>query len=85
MFAARPGGSISAARRSGAGGASGGARERHGLCSGAAPRAGVDSPFEPLLRLWQLGVVFEELHRDVIVLDRACARVFIRTWRAHMR
>lgn len=45
----------------------------------------VDSPFEPLLRLWQLGVVFEELHRDVIVLDRACARAVIRTWRAHMR
>lgn len=45
----------------------------------------VDSPFEPLLRLWQLGVVFEELHRDVIVLDRACARAFIRTWRPHMR
>ncbi|MBK7829056.1 hypothetical protein [Nannocystis sp.] len=43
----------------------------------------VASPFEPLLRLWELGVVFEELRDDVIVLDRACARTFIRSWRAH--
>jgi hypothetical protein len=27
-----------------------------------------------LLRLWEL---------DLIVLDRACARTFIRTWQAH--
>jgi hypothetical protein len=42
-----------------------------------------DSPFEPLLHLWQLGVVFEELRDDTIVLDRACARTVIRSWRAH--
>jgi hypothetical protein len=44
----------------------------------------VDSPFEPLLRLWELGVVFEELSEDRIVLERACARTYIRTWRAHV-
>ena len=44
----------------------------------------VDSPFEPLLRLWELGIVFEELGPDAIVLDRACARTVIYAWRAHM-
>lgn len=43
-----------------------------------------DSAFEPLLRLWQLGVVFEELRDDLIVLDRACARTAIHAWRAHV-
>jgi hypothetical protein len=44
----------------------------------------VDSPFTPLLRLWELGFVFEELHDDAIVLDRACARTRIRTWSSHV-
>lgn len=47
--------------------------------------AGVaDSPFEPLLRLWELGILMEELLPDAIVLERACARTYIATWRAHV-
>jgi hypothetical protein len=44
--------------------------------------AGVEeSPFEPLLRLWELGVMIEELTAEAIVLERAGHR-YIRSWRA---
>lgn len=40
-----------------------------------------DSPMEPVLRLWELGVVIEELSPDAIVLERATRR-HLRSWRA---
>lgn len=42
-----------------------------------------DSPFDPLLRLWELGVMMEELTTEAIVLERARHR-YIRTWSAHV-
>jgi hypothetical protein len=42
-----------------------------------------DSPFEPLLRLWELGVMMEELTPEAIVLERAMHRT-IRSWRSHV-
>jgi hypothetical protein len=39
-----------------------------------------DSPMEPVLRLWELGVVIEELTPDAIVLERATRRS-MRSWR----
>jgi hypothetical protein len=39
------------------------------------------SPFEPLLRLWELGVMMEELDDEKIVLERARHR-YIRSWRS---
>ena len=39
------------------------------------------SPFEPLLRLWELGVMIEELTPDAIVLERVRHR-YIRSWRS---
>ena len=47
--------------------------------------AGVsDSAFEPLLRLWETGFVFEEILDDRIVLERACRRPRVPSWRAHV-
>jgi hypothetical protein len=44
--------------------------------------AGVErSPFDPLLRLWELGVMMEELTPEAIVLERARHR-YIRSWRS---
>lgn len=44
--------------------------------------AGVaESPFEPVLRLWELGVMIEELTAEAIVLERARHR-YVRSWRA---
>jgi hypothetical protein len=42
------------------------------------------SPFEPMLRLWELGIVFEEVDDGVLVLDRACRRLNVPSWRAHV-
>lgn len=39
------------------------------------------SPMEPVLRLWELGVVIEELTPEAIVLERATAR-YLRSWSA---
>lgn len=39
------------------------------------------SPTEPVLRLWELGVVIEELTPEAIVLERATAR-YLRSWSA---
>jgi hypothetical protein len=39
------------------------------------------SPMEPVLRLWELGVVIEELTPEAIVIERATAR-YLRSWRA---
>jgi hypothetical protein len=41
------------------------------------------SPFEPLLRMWELGVMMEELTPEKIVLERARHR-YIKSWRAGM-
>lgn len=44
--------------------------------------AGIEgSPFEPLLRMWELGVMMEELTPQAIVLERARHRT-IRSWRS---
>jgi hypothetical protein len=43
----------------------------------------VDSPMEPLLDLWELGVVVEEVTKDAIMIDRAAHR-YISYWRAGM-
>ena len=40
-----------------------------------------DSPFEPLLRLWELGVMIEELTPEKMILERARHR-YIKSWRA---
>lgn len=42
-----------------------------------------DSPFDPVLRLWELGVSIEEITADAIVLERALDRD-TRSWRAHV-
>jgi hypothetical protein len=41
----------------------------------------IDSPFEPLLRMWELGVMMEELDSEKIVLERVGHR-YIRSWRS---
>jgi hypothetical protein len=51
-----------------------------GQASGRIPAG--PNPFEPLLKLWELGVVFEELNEDAIVLDQVFKRVVTQTWRA---
>lgn len=44
--------------------------------------AGIEhSPFDPVLRLWELGVMIEELTPEAIVLERARHR-YIRSWRS---
>ena len=42
-----------------------------------------DSPFDPLLRLWELGVMMEELTSDAIILERAHHR-YLRSWSSHV-
>lgn len=40
-----------------------------------------DSPLEPVLQLWELGVMIEEMSSEAIVLERVHNR-FIRSWRS---
>lgn len=42
-----------------------------------------ESPFEPVLRLWELGVVIEELDAEKVVIERV-GRRYIRSWRSGM-